>query len=189
MIEKWKPIPGFRGYDASNKGNIRSYRTTGRNSYIASTPQRILKPGQQTVGYETVCLRDSLGQPCSKLVHRLVLLAFVGPCPEGLQSCHNDGDRANNRLSNLRYDSGSGNQRDIPRRIREERSRDRIPDSTVIAIRQDRAAGISVSAIAEKYQLAKGRIYDLCTRKTYRYLPGSRTKGRVSKSNMTPYSD
>ncbi len=42
-------------------------------------------------------------------VHILVLEAFVGPRPLGLEGCHDDGDPANNRLTNLRWDTPSSN--------------------------------------------------------------------------------
>ena len=46
-------------------------------------------------------------------VHRLVLEAFVGPCPEGLEACHSpDRDRTNNRLSNLRWGTREDNEAD-----------------------------------------------------------------------------
>lgn len=48
-------------------------------------------------------------------VHRLVLEAFVGPCPEGQQACHADDDKANNSLINLRWDSPSANAADMRR--------------------------------------------------------------------------
>lgn len=42
-------------------------------------------------------------------VHRLVLEAFVGPCPPGMECCHNNGNPADNRLENLRWDTRSAN--------------------------------------------------------------------------------
>lgn len=45
-------------------------------------------------------------------VHRMVLETFVGPCPEGLEACHNDGNPLNNRLDNLRWDTKSANAQD-----------------------------------------------------------------------------
>jgi hypothetical protein len=45
-------------------------------------------------------------------VHRLVLEAFVGPCPAGMEACHNNGVRTDNRLENLRWDTRSANCRD-----------------------------------------------------------------------------
>jgi hypothetical protein len=60
-------------------------------------------------------LRVTLCRPATKkavLVHHLVLIAFVGPRPEGFDGCHNDGNPANNCLDNLRWDTPSGNMRD-----------------------------------------------------------------------------
>src|SRR5690606_27256834 len=45
-------------------------------------------------------------------VHRLVLIAFVGAPPAGFEGCHNDGDRLNNSLENLRWDTHSANMQD-----------------------------------------------------------------------------
>jgi hypothetical protein len=45
-------------------------------------------------------------------IHRLVLQAFVGPCPAGQECCHGDGDPSNNVLSNLRWGTRSDNRRD-----------------------------------------------------------------------------
>jgi hypothetical protein len=46
-------------------------------------------------------------------VHRLVLSAFVGDCPPGMVGCHNDGDKSNNRVSNLRWGTPKENARDM----------------------------------------------------------------------------
>ena len=42
-------------------------------------------------------------------VHRLVLTTFKGPCPKGYEGCHNDGDKSNNHLSNIRWDTRANN--------------------------------------------------------------------------------
>lgn len=49
------------------------------------------------------------GIPKRFLIHRLVLLAFIGPCPESMEACHNDGNRDNNQLRNLRWDTHKNN--------------------------------------------------------------------------------
>lgn len=59
-------------------------------------------------GYVRVCLYSKTVKP----VHRLVLEAFVGPCPEGMQACHNNGIRDDNRVENLRWDTPKGNSLD-----------------------------------------------------------------------------
>jgi hypothetical protein len=51
-----------------------------------------------------------------KIAH-LVLEAFVGPCPVGMECCHYDDDKFNNELSNLRWDTHSNNLKDRCRNI------------------------------------------------------------------------
>lgn len=46
------------------------------------------------------------------MVHRLVLEAFVGPCPDGLEGCHGNGIPDDNRLDNLRWDTHESNMAD-----------------------------------------------------------------------------
>ena len=59
-------------------------------------------------GYKQVSLSKGNRQRTHK-VHRLVLEAFVGPCPEGMESCHADDDPGNNRLENLRWGTHAEN--------------------------------------------------------------------------------
>lgn len=101
--EIWKPIPGYPDYEVSDWGRVRSYKGLGR--------PRILKPFINKEGY-TIFSLSSPGQPKSIGLHRLLMMAFVGPCPEGQEVCHNDGNPANNRLDNLRYDTHAENKRD-----------------------------------------------------------------------------
>ncbi len=49
------------------------------------------------------------------LVHRLMLEAFVGPCPPGMQCRHIDGNPANNRIENLAWGTRSENVMDAVR--------------------------------------------------------------------------
>ncbi len=100
-IENWKPIAGYEGlYEVSDMGNVRSIR---RNL--------IKSPAANDRGYFHVGLHSGAKQQ-RLYVHRLVLEAFVGPCPAGMEGCHNDGDRANNRLDNLRWDTSKNNHAD-----------------------------------------------------------------------------
>jgi hypothetical protein len=46
------------------------------------------------------------------MVHQLVALTFIGPQPQGLECCHGNGDKQDNKLGNLRYDTPSSNKRD-----------------------------------------------------------------------------
>lgn len=112
--ERWRPVPGWEGlYEVSDQGRVRSMARkvwqTGRwgTRFQRRVTGRILKPGIVR-GYERVVLQDD-GSTENVAVHRLVLLAFVGPCPEGMEACHANDDRRDNRLANLRWDTKSAN--------------------------------------------------------------------------------
>jgi hypothetical protein len=106
--EEWRPIPGFDGYEVSNLGRVVSYR---RRRPVLLNP-RTRESGHLAVGLR---VNPSDFNPKTRLVHQLVMEAFVGPCPEGLEVCHNNGNPADNVLSNLRYDTHSANAQDSVR--------------------------------------------------------------------------
>jgi hypothetical protein len=67
-----------------------------------------LRPGGKNSPYVTVYLGQ--GGPGAKVrVHQAILLTFVGPRPKGMICCHNNGDKLDNRLDNLRYDTPRAN--------------------------------------------------------------------------------
>jgi len=99
--EQWRPILDYEGiYEVSNLGRVRSlsrYRSNGRQ-----LSGRVLRPGRIGRGYRVVSLcYDGEGQ--TRRIHRLVLEAFVSPCPEGKECAHLDGDPSNNQLENLAW--------------------------------------------------------------------------------------
>ena len=63
-------------------------------------PGRVLKPGKTRDGYQKVELFAS-GTPCSRYVHRLVVEAFIGEIPAGLEVNHISGEKSDNGLENL----------------------------------------------------------------------------------------
>ncbi len=98
MSETWKDIPGFDGaYSVSDLGRVRSNSRIdfgGRN-----WKGRILKDANSG-GYRTVALRYN-GKYVTCCIHRLVMLAFVGP--SDLWVNHKNGDKSKNNLDNLEY--------------------------------------------------------------------------------------
>ena len=110
---EWRAVVGYEGlYEVSDSGAVRSLDRIKRNRWGDYTQRgRILKAATTKDGYPIVALmRD--GELKSHRVHVLVLAAFVGPRPDGLQACHFDGDPSNNRIENLRWDTGSANTLD-----------------------------------------------------------------------------
>ena len=99
LIEEWRLVPGLPRYWVSSEGRVRT-----RSS-------RILRTHQVKGGYERVKLAYPNGKERNFLVHRLVALAFLGPCPEGMQVNHENGNVHDNSLRNLEYVTPSGNVR------------------------------------------------------------------------------
>lgn len=121
--DEWRPVAGYEGYyEVTKTGLVRSLprhypvKRKGRQFTQFRKGQLIaIRVGRQ--GYHTVYLSaEALGKPGSHhLVHRLVLAAFVGPCPDGLIGCHYDGNPANNNVENLRWDTHAANTADTLR--------------------------------------------------------------------------
>ena len=102
VIEIWKPIVGWEGlYECSNLGRIKSYRQNEEGVIKNPTPYKN--------GYLRVNLCKD-GKYKTMLVHRIVCAAFLEN-KDGLKYVdHINGERTDNRLSNLRYVDKSSNQ-------------------------------------------------------------------------------
>lgn len=114
MSETWKPVPDYEGwYEVSDLGRVRSVDrvATNRPGVVIRCRGVLLRPRVNTTGYLEVTLQRN-GTRRHVGIHRLVLAAFVGPCPEGMEGCHGDGDKENNAVSNLRWDTRSANTYD-----------------------------------------------------------------------------
>lgn len=86
----------------------------GRVRSFKRIPCHVLSPATEKSGYLGVGLRKD-GKCVHKRIHQLVMLAFIGPCPDGLEVCHGPGGPGDNRLSNLRYDTHLANVQESPR--------------------------------------------------------------------------
>lgn len=100
MQETWKPIPNANNYMVSDHGRVKNIK---RNVILTGT---IARNGYRYVGL------TANGKVKIITVHSLVMRAFVGDRPKNLQVCHSDGDRLNNKLPNLRYDTAKSNHAD-----------------------------------------------------------------------------
>jgi predicted XRE-type DNA-binding protein len=97
--EEWRRVPGLEHvFIVSNLGRVRM-----APEYHKRRAGQIAKQHMVTLGY--LCVSYSPAKKKVKLVavHRLVMLAFVGPCPDGKEVHHIDKCKANNRLDNLMY--------------------------------------------------------------------------------------
>jgi len=105
-------------------------------------------------GYKQVQLRMN-GKRLMKLVHVLVLEAFVGPRPHGKESAHWNGVRDDNRISNLRWATRSENNKDRVRHgtipCGEKHGKAKLNDRVVREARRLRRYGLSFQSIADRF--------------------------------------
>lgn len=117
MSEAWRPIPGYEGlYEASNQGRVRSVPrvTVDVLGRARPFPSKTLRATERKDGRLAVTL-SRRGVVRHRLVHQLVLEAFVGPCPDGMEALHFDDVPSNNALANLRWDTHENNMVDRTR--------------------------------------------------------------------------
>lgn len=93
--ENWKSVVGFEGlYEVSDLGRVRSL------NYLGNTGKaKVLSPWSCR-GYLRLGLYKD-GKKKQFLVHTLVITAFRGPIPAGMQVNHRNEDKRDNRLVNL----------------------------------------------------------------------------------------
>jgi hypothetical protein len=110
-----RDVPEFLGYGVSADGRAwcrlrRGRLPRGCISRLGDT-WRELKQVRDPDGYLQISVvRD--GRVTTPRVHRMVLIAFVGPRPEDEECRHLDGNRANNRLENLAWGTRKENAGD-----------------------------------------------------------------------------
>ena len=145
-------IPGFHGYRARSDGSIWSHR------HSRFTQWRRLKPHINKDGHACYRLYDGSGNGIWKFGHQLVLMAFVGPCPAGMEGCHGDGNPANNQLSNLRWDTKKSNAEDCIRHGKrprgEEHGRAKIVESQIKDIVGMIKCGHSYAEVGRTYNIS-----------------------------------
>ena len=172
MEIQYRPIEGFPGYRIRSDGVVEScWRRGGRNSSLTES-WRPLRPTPQHRGHLAVSLARG-GEKHTRHVHRLVMEAFAGPCPEGMECCHNDGDPANNRLDNLRWDTRKANMDDMLRhgtRRMGSRAHAKLREEDVREIRRLKAAGVPMDQLAASFGVSRPNIEAIVYRRSWRHL-------------------
>lgn len=117
-LEIWKPVPNFEGYfEVSNQGRVRTVERKvrfvskrGCESWRVKA-RKIISQQLINSGYMVVHLQKD-GVRHAKTVHSVVAMAFLGERPCGLDVCHNNGVKTDNRSVNIRYDTRRNNHAD-----------------------------------------------------------------------------
>jgi hypothetical protein len=102
------------------------------------------------------------------------MAAFVGPCPDGCEVSHLDGDKGNNALNNLAYESRAenmGRKKIHGTEIYGQRNAaHRLTDITVREVRELHAAGAKQITLARRYKVSPMTISRAVRGETWRHI-------------------
>lgn len=187
--EFWRDVVGFEGlYQYSSHGQFRSLDRTTDITYMGKPCKRsykgkVLSQTNHNSGYFSVTLSKS-GRMHTFLAHQLILASEVGPAPIGMEACHQDGNKKNNRLENLRWGTRHAN---IADRILhgggqhgEKNHRAKITETDVVEMRRLYATGnYTMKKIGGMFgltELGALQVIRGITWKHVRYLPNPTPK-------------
>ena len=168
----FRQIPGFPRYCISENGVILS--ACKRSKTVPWSDARKIIPTIGAKGYLAVSLWKVGDRPRRIRVHTLVLMAFVGPRPDGLECRHLDGNPANNHISNLRWGTHRENQLD--RRLHgtsnqgEKCNNAKLKVVDVLQIRRRAASGELHRVIAEDFHITRFNISNIVRRYTWKHV-------------------
>lgn len=146
------------------------YQVTSNGDVISlhgSTPH-LMKLRRDKDGYKIVTLHLE-GKTTVVRVHRLVLEAFAGSCPEGYESAHLNGSNIDNRISNLMWVTHAEN---MAHKIghRTNNSRAKLAPYQVVEIRQQAESGKQLSQLAKEYGIKSSQVSKIVKRKRWKWV-------------------
>lgn len=164
-----RKVPGFEHYWVDEDGQIYS---------LAYNRCYRLRPWLLSPGYPCVTLHIH----CKKVKMKtavIVLMSFIGPRPFGADSCHNDGNILNNKLSNLRWDTHRNNQKDMiihkssPKGERNGQSK--LTQSDVLEICKMLDEHKTRAEIARKFRVDRTNIIAIAKGRNWSWLSGRKS--------------
>lgn len=188
---QWADIPGYEGlYQVTKDGLVKSLDRPHCKGKMLS-PQ-IDKSRYGHIKYY-LCKN---GKSRGFYAHQLVLLTFVGPCPEGMEVRHLNGIAGDNRLENLKYGTPKENAEDSikhgtkaigaqklsqymkqkhangkhPYCKGEQSGNAKLTNEDVIHIRQLKDGGATCKAIGLLYDMTANHIHRIVSRRLWAHI-------------------
>ena len=177
-IETWRAIAGYEGdYEVSDFGRVRSLDRMVDGPRVQRKSKGRVISMNFSRKYKKVGLHQK-GLQKQFFVHRLVAVAFLGPCPTGKQVNHKDGCKSNNRPSNLEYVTPLENIQHAcltglsKTQIGEENINDKLTEENVLDIRATYAAGgVTQQKLADNFGVGHVNISNIVHRRSWAHLP------------------
>ena len=165
--EGWRQVVGWPEYEVSNFGRLRRVAPA-----LGTRPGKLVNPWKKQNGYLAVGLSRNANVK-TKLVHRLVAEAWIGPA-DGMDVCHNNGIRHDNALSNLRIDTRKGNMSDVYKHgthIRGERcGTNKYSEELIRKVKEEIKSGTSLGVLSRKFGIPSSYLYSIKRGVTWNWL-------------------
>jgi HNH endonuclease len=159
----FRSIPHLPGYGIDTDGDFWSCWRNGRWQKISTFHDRHTK----------IMIRLK-GKPKSHRIHRLVLETFIGPCPEGMEGLHKNGNSRDNRLCNLRWGTHLENARDAIRhgviRRGESSGMAKLTEVLVREIKILDSLGVPFKDIARRMNVHPSHVSRIVNGKTWKHI-------------------
>lgn len=159
-------IPGFKKYFVDKDGEVWSHR--------AKSSRKLKGDPRKEDGRLRLTLRRDDGKYIRKYRSYFALLATKGPCPEGMECCHEDGNCLNDAPDNLRWDTPKNNHAD-KKRHGTTAAGDRSPTAKlswkeVFEIRAREADGEYLSKLAKEFGITYQNAWAIVTHRTWKMI-------------------
>jgi hypothetical protein len=138
--ELWLPVIGFQNYEISSQGRVRNSKTGFAMKTLTNTTKQSF-----------VRLYGGGYGAKNAYIGQMVLAAFIGPRPEGLEVSHLNMQQSNNRLENLAYETKSA----IMKRAWYANGNKQTSDETRAKIKALYATGLSLNGIQKALNLTR----------------------------------
>lgn len=170
----------YLGYSVSEDGSVFTHRKrygkgqgNGGGVKIDWGYIRKLNSYRGHGGYWYVSVSTEQGQR-SIPVHTMLMDAFVGPCPDGYEVRHLDGNPENNNLENLKYGTRQENAADRVRHGSQPRGeshgRAKLTRNDIKAVRAKHSDGATIASIARQYAMAESTIGDIVKKRRWKHI-------------------
>jgi hypothetical protein len=173
---EYREIPGYPGYRVGSDGSVWNSWVHGHRTKYRSDTWNLMKQCVNKKGYCYLNLVPPEGGSYKTFrVHRLVLLAFVGPCPEGMECRHLNGVHTDNRLENLCWGTPEENRQDNRQhgvyKKGESHHWNKTTEEVVREIRRRYAAGgVFMRQLAEEFNLTTANVHAIISRRSWKHI-------------------
>lgn len=172
--ETWLAVPGYEGlYEISDRGACRRLTFTNRVVNKELTRPRMLRSFKRRKGYPGFALSKE-GRSHQFFIHTLVLLAFVGPRPDGYHGAHLDGNFLNNNRENLAWVTPQENMDHKlihgTQPFGSQLYNSKLTEASVVEIRKRHLSGDSKSFLSREYNVSRRLIRDVIEGKRWAHV-------------------